>query len=144
MQKFTTYVALFLLLLYGTACTSKKDPLIEVRNNWFSYIYPEPGALQFSSFHSNEIVDIPIQNNTDYILDKVVVLVKYIRKAGEPGRAEQLTVYNIPPRSTKTVKATEGFDGTSIDCEFLKIISSGMKFIYPGSSTDAADPYHLN
>jgi len=111
---------------------------MELRNNWYSYISVEPRDFRFSLLQSTSVMEVPIQNNTDYLLDKVVIAVK---QAGGASNTEQVTIYNIPPHSVKTGKLQDSPARAPIDFEITKIMSTDMKFIYPGSRSNAMDPY---
>jgi hypothetical protein len=144
MKRTTLHAGIFCLLLTATSCSSKTDPLIDLRNNWYSYISVEPMEYRFSILKSINALEIPIQNNTDYVLDKVVIAVNYIKQAGGIYNTEQVTIYDIPPHSIKIGKLPDSPGGASIDFEIMNIMSTGMKFIYPGSRSNAMDPYLYN
>lgn len=146
-MKSTTFTFITGVCLLFAAASCKKnsqDPLTELRNNWYSFIRTEIPGFHFADFENDSSVDVPVSNNTDYMLDQVVVAISYVGKAGAVQRSEELRVFNIPPHSIKTIKAPNAPTGMNVDIEIRNIMSRQMKFIYPGSSTDARDPYLFN
>ncbi len=144
-MKSTHLGACFSLLLaivaIETSCSSKRDSLRDLRNNWQSYIYSGITPYHFTNA-THDVVTIPVRNNTDYVVDEVVVLIDYVRKATGIAHTEKVTVYNILPHSVKTVEAP--IDGTSVSLNIMKALSTGMKFIYPGVNRNPDDPYLQN
>jgi|GEM_PF-4992090 len=145
MKRTTILLSGLCCLLMTSSCKkSHRDPLTELRNNWYSFILTEIPGYHFTGIESPGSVVVPVTNNTDYTLDEVVVSVNYIGEAGNIHRSEQLKVFNIPPHSIKTIKAPSAPNGTDLDLEIRNIMSKQMQFIYPGSSTNATDPYFFN
>jgi len=87
---------------------------------------------------------VPVTNNTDYTIDEIVVSVNYIGKTGEIRHSEELTLFNVPPHSVRSVQAAYAPIGMAMNIEFRNITSKQMKFVYPGSSTNATDPYFFH
>lgn len=131
-------------LLLTASCKRHQDPLIELRNNWYAFISTEVPGYHFTGFENNQTVDVPVTNNTDYTIDEIVVSVNYIGKTGEIRHSEELTLFNVPPHSVRSVQAPYAPIGMAMDIEFRNITSKQMKFVYPGSSTDATDPYFFH
>ncbi|PZR26784.1 MAG: hypothetical protein DI535_13155 [Citrobacter freundii] len=144
MKRTTLFLGICCLLTASSCRNTHHDPLIDLRNNWYSFIRTEIPGYHFSGFENDNSVDVPVTNNTDYTLDEVVVSVNYIGEAGGIHRSEEVKVFNIPPHSIKTIKAPTAPSGMDIDIEIRNIMSRQMQFIYPGSSTNATDPYFFN
>ncbi|MET0462256.1 MAG: hypothetical protein ABW007_03850 [Chitinophagaceae bacterium] len=128
-------------LLLTASCKTHQDPLIDLRNNWYSFISTEVPGYHFTGFTSHQTIDVPVTNNTDYTIDEVVVSVNYIGKTGDIRHSEELSLFNIPPHSVRSVQAPHATQGMAMDIQFRNIMSKQMKFAYPGSSTNATDPY---
>jgi hypothetical protein len=144
MKQATLFTGICLLFMASSCRKNTQDPLVELRNNWFSFIRTEIPGYHFAGFENNNTVDVPVTNNTDYVLDQVIVAVNYVGQTGNIHRSEELIVQNIAPHSIKTVQVAHAPLGLGVDIEIRNIMSKQMQFIYPGSSTDAVDPYFFN
>ncbi|MCG2612935.1 hypothetical protein LZZ85_01545 [Terrimonas sp. NA20] len=131
-------------LLLTASCKKHQDPLIELRNNWYSFISAEIPGYHFIGFESNQLMDLPVTNNTDFTIDEIVVSVNYIGKTGEIRRSEELSLFNVPPHSVRSVQAPYAPADMAMDIQFRNITSKQMSFAYPGSSTNATDPYFFH
>ena len=58
-------------LLLTASCKTHQDPLIDLRNNWYSFISTEVPGYHFTGFTSHQTIDVPVTNNTDYTIDEV-------------------------------------------------------------------------
>lgn len=124
------------------SCSHYGDSLKSIRNNWSSYIYHGSTEYTYSKLGGVDAFDIPIHNNTSYVLDEVKVKVSYIKAAGGVFKNEYVTITNVPPNAVKTVRAPRSKRGTSIDLEITEAYSRGLQFCYPRGGGDYSDPYY--
>jgi hypothetical protein len=142
-KKITSALALAFLFSLS-ACSHQPDPLTDVRNNWSRYIYTGETHYTYSLLGGIDAFDIPVENNTNFILDEVTLSVTYIKKSGGVFKTERVSVSNIPPHSMKKVKAPDSPRGVSVDMGITNVISRDMKFIFPSSNGLPGDPYLYN
>jgi hypothetical protein len=119
----------------------EENLLRATRNNWHSYVFIKQTQYKFSSLGGIESFDVPVQNNTDYLIDEVIVAVDYIKTSGETYKTENLTINNIPPHSVKTGRAPDSPRGTSIRANIIEAISRSMHFCFPSGSGGFSDQY---
>src|SRR5689334_79025 len=86
-----------------------------LRNNWPAYITRNKFEYKYSYLGGIDAFNIPIENNTDFLVDEVIVSIDYIKAAGGVYKTEKVTISNIPPHSIKSARAPESPRGTSID-----------------------------
>ena len=137
-------VVLTCMLVIVISCNTRNDQLSSLRNNWNAYIYTGETRYRFSLLGGIDAFDVPVRNDTDFLLDEVVIAINYIKKSGGLFKTEKLVITNVPPHSVKVGKAPDSPRGISVDLSISNIISRDMKFIYPGSRTNAMDPYVYN
>ena len=119
----------------------KEDDLKFLRNNWSSYIHTNNTNYMYSKLGGIDEFDVPVTNETDYLLDEVVVHVSYIKAAGGVYKEENVTISNIAPHSVKVGRAPSSSRGTSVEIKTTEIISRTMHFCYPSGSGGYSDPY---
>lgn len=83
-------------------------------------------AYQINAFGGINGLSITITNNTDYLLDKVLVSVRYIKANGEDWKKETINFTLIPPRTQMTLRAPDSDRETSIDYKIESISSSAL------------------
>lgn len=113
-----------------------------LRNNWKNLIRCDRGNYRAYSLGGNPNFQIPVQNNSDYVIDKITMSVSFIKDAGGVYKTEQVSLDNIPPHSVKYAVGPKSSRGTSVDIEMVEIFSRGMEFCYPRGNGDPFDPYY--
>jgi hypothetical protein len=141
MKKLQLWHLLAIVSITIFSCNTQSNELKRVRNSWSDYIYVEDAHYMFSSLGGINAFDVPVRNNTDYVIDEVIVRIDYIKKSGGVYKTEDVTIYNIPPHSLKTVKAPESPRGTSIDLKVTSAQSRDLNLCYPGNGWEPGDPY---
>lgn len=130
------------LLLLFTSCSQSTDNLKTLRNSWSTYIYLSATQYKFSKLGGIDEFDIPVRNNSDYLIDQLRIKVQYIKAAGGVFKSEVVTVDNLAPHSTKTVRAPKSSRGTSVELDIIEAYSREMKMCYPRGGGDILDPYY--
>ncbi|MEO8405351.1 MAG: hypothetical protein ABI480_12170 [Chitinophagaceae bacterium] len=113
-----------------------------IRNSWTSWIFINNAHYTYTAFGSAEPLDIPIQNNSDYIIDEVIVAIRYGKSSGVTVKTENVTINNILPHSIKTAHAPATLQGVSVDTDITEVVSRGLQFCYPSGSGSVGDPYY--
>ena len=138
-------IALFALggfgFYYFNTNKQHSDGLKMIRNAWIKYIGVDKFHYQFSELGGVQPFDVPVQNNTDFIVDEIIVSVNYIKTSGEVYKTEKVTISNIPPHSIKSARAPESQRGTRVEVKIDEIISRSLHLCYPQGSGDYTDPY---
>ena len=110
-----------------TAIISAKEYLIK---NWSKYIYID--KFNFTSRKIGGIwdVNVPLVNNSDYVLDLIRVKVDYIKDSylasGDIYKSEFIDFKNIQPHTTQVIKAPDSDRGTGIQTSIIIIHSNVM------------------
>jgi hypothetical protein len=100
----------------------------EFRNNFEKYIQAVTNKYSYDPFGGITNLDIIVRNDTDYMLDEVIVNVDYIKDNKGIYKTEAITLYNIPAHQDKSVSAPNSNRGTSIAVSFENIVSKQLHF----------------
>lgn len=115
----------------------------QYRNRWMDYIRIGDTKPEIDDFWGGvDAFELPVKNDTEYMLDEVQVSISYIKKSGEVYKTEKVALYNIPPRSIETTKAPESSRGTSVTMKITKITARSFHFCYPAAGGNTQDPYY--
>jgi len=96
--------------VYGLFCYCKEkehfeqEKLAYIRNNITSFVQAERSIYQYSSLGGIYGLNIIVQNRADYIIDKVIVKVSYLKSSGEVWKEKLEEFYYIEPWETSTSK----------------------------------------
>jgi hypothetical protein len=112
-----------------------------IRNSWTSYIFINNAHYTYTVFGNVEPLDIPIQNNSDYIIDEVIIAIRYSKSPGGTVKTENVTINNILPHSIKTVHAPPALQGVAVDTDITEVVSRGLQLCFPSGSGGAGDLY---
>jgi hypothetical protein len=117
---------------------------MEMRNRWPNYI--SLGAINPNyKGEGVEAFDVPVYNGTNAMLDKVTIRVEYLKKKEKKiYKTENITVNNIPARTTLNARAPESKKGEKVNVIITSITSRKLHFCYPVNNGNAADPYYCN
>jgi hypothetical protein len=117
---------------------------MDMRNRWPSYI-------TLGSINPNykgegvEAFDVPVYNGTDVMIDKVTIRIEYLKKKEKKiFKTEDITINNIPARTTMNGRAPESKKGEKVNVIITGITSKKLHFCYPVNNGNAADPYYCN
>ena len=75
-------------------------------------------------------LDVSVTNNTEYLLDEVVVEVEYIKDTGGIYKTEIVSLYNIPANQDKFVSDPDSDRGTSVRVKLTNISSKALHICY--------------
>jgi hypothetical protein len=92
-------------------------------------------------------LDITVSNNTNYIIDEVMVEVKYIKKNGGIFNVEKLVMKNINPNDTKSIRAPDSNRGRTVRVSIKSIYSKQLNLCYDNNMTiipGNPDPFICN
>lgn len=102
----------------------------EYRNNWSKYITYKTSDFEVGFFGGISELEITVNNNTENLIDKVVVQVDYIKESGDLWESKHVVVTNMPPGASKTVKAPESSRGIKIKTMITSITSKSLSFCF--------------
>jgi len=97
-----------------------------IKNNIRRYVTVGNSAYQISPLGGINGLSIIVSNNTDYLLEKVLVSIRYIKANGEDWKKEKIEFTLIPPNSQMTLKAPDSNRGTSIEYNIDSISSNAL------------------
>lgn len=97
-----------------------------VRNNIHSLVTAGNSAYNISALGGIYGLSITVSNNTDYIMDKVRVMIRYIKANGETWKDEPLDFVLVGPHQTMELRAPDSDRGTSIDYKIVSIKSGAL------------------
>lgn len=106
--------------------TQEQDLKRQVRDNIRSYVHAGNSAYQISGLGGINGLSIEVANQTDYLLDNVRVMIRYIKANGETWKEETLDFALISPNQKMTLRAPDSDRGTSIDYKIISIKSAAL------------------
>ena len=114
------------------------------RNNWSSYIKAVPGRYKKGFFGGISNLEAIIRNKTEYPLDVVIIVVRYVKDNGEIYKSKYLAVYNVPAEGESVVRAPDSSRGKRVKIEIIQISSRKMNFLYSNDIEVKGkdDPYY--
>lgn len=98
----------------------------QVRDNIRSYVHAGNSAYQINGLGGINGLSIEVANQTDYLLDNVRVVIRYIKANGETWKEEALDFALISPNKKMTLRAPDSDRGTSIDYKIVSIKSAAL------------------
>jgi hypothetical protein len=114
------------------------------RRNWKQFIAINTSDYRTGFLGGIKDLQIIVRNQTEYVLDNVVVAVQYMRGNGDVFKTEQYTVSDIPAKGTKSVEASSSRKGQKVGLKLVSITSQPMNFCWSANKTiapDNPDPY---
>jgi hypothetical protein len=97
-----------------------------VRNNIHSFVTAGNSAYKINGLGGIYGLSITVANNTDYILDNVRVMIRYIKANGETWKEEPLDFVLVGPHQKMELRAPDSDRGTSIDYKIVAIKSGAL------------------
>jgi len=127
---------------YNGSSTEQKSKAF--RQNWRNYITHKPNKYKSRPLGGIAGLEISVNNNSERIIDEVVVNVTYLKNDGSVFETKEVSFNNIQPHSQELVKVPNTQRGTKIKTEIAKITSRSYQFCYNNSSSiskSLADPW---
>lgn len=126
--------------LKGTFIDRKKY----FRQNWQNYIHVSLNNYKTGFLGGLKDIKVTVNNDTEFPLENVMVSLQYFRANGKLFKRNDVSIDNIPPKSSKEIAAPDSRKGMKITATFKRITSQEMNFCYaankktePGNN----DPY---
>jgi hypothetical protein len=119
----------------------------EYRNNWGKYIIHKTNKFKVGFFGGISELEITVTNNTENLVDEVVIKIDYIKESGDLWETKDVVVNNIQPGTSKTVKAPESSRGIQIKTRITSITAKSLSFCYDTTTekqkrkSNPADPW---
>ncbi len=103
---------------------------MEYRNNWRKYVEPNTNRYRIDSWGGIYDLEIYATNNTDKIIDEVIVTIDYYKENGGLYTTKEVSITNIQPNSYGSAKVPNTNRGTRIETRISKITSRSLHFCY--------------
>lgn len=116
----------------------------KIRNSIDNYVGVSTNTFTVDALGGITNLDAVVQNNTQFLLDEVVVEVEYIKENGNVFKTELVTIYNIPGKQDKSASAPDSERGLSVNVKVISIRSKELKLCYDNLVAPEAgkvDPY---
>lgn len=104
----------------------EQEQLENIRNHITSYVIAERSTYQYSNLGGIYGLSIKVQNNTDYVIDKVVVKVSYIKPSGDIWKDKLVEFHYIEPRKMIENRVADEPRGVRIDYQIVSISSRSL------------------
>ena len=114
------------------------------RKNWKQFIAVTTSDYRTGFLGGIKDLDVIVKNQSEFMLDNVVVSVEYQRGNGDAFKTEQYTISDIPGRGTKSVRASDSRKGQKVVIRLLSITSQEMNFCWAVNKVVSAgnpDPF---
>lgn len=106
------------------------DPRIYYRKNWKQFIAVTNSDYRTGFLGGIKDLDVIVKNQTEFVVDNVVVSVEYQRGNGEVFKTEQYTISDIGAKGTKSVRAADSRKGQKVVIKLVSITSQSMNFCW--------------
>lgn len=106
--------------------TTVTDPRTEIRNNLNSYIKVETNQYNYNEFGGISNLVITVANNTDYLIDNVMVNVIYLQGNCEVLDTKVIEFNYLGPQSKNPINVPNTIIGTCIKYEIVSIKSKAL------------------
>jgi hypothetical protein len=116
-----------------------------IRNNWNENFIIK-GSYTYNEFGGISGLFVDVLNNTEFPVEKVEVLLTYIKSNGDQYKVETIIVNNIPAHGKTSERAPNSDRGTKVKHEILSINSKALNFCYTASKSNSSslDPYRCD
>lgn len=101
----------------------EQEQLTYTRDHITSFVTAERSSYQYNGLGGIYGLSIMVQNKTDYILDKVVVKVSYLKPSGQVWKDKYVDFYYVEPRKTIENKVADEQRGVRIEYKIVSITS---------------------
>ncbi|OMP81226.1 MULTISPECIES: hypothetical protein [unclassified Chitinophaga] len=106
------------------------DPRIYYRKNWKQFIAVTNSDYRTGFLGGIKDLDVIVKNQTEFVVDNVVVSVDYQRGNGDVFKTEQYTISDIGAKGTKSVRAADSRKGQKVVIKLVSITSQSMNFCW--------------
>jgi hypothetical protein len=103
---------------------------MEYRNNWSKYVEFKTNSYRVDSWGGIYNLEIYATNNTERIIDEVIVTVDYYKENNDLYTTKQVSITNIQPNSYGSTKVPNTNRGTRIETHISRITSRSLHFCY--------------
>jgi hypothetical protein len=103
---------------------------MDYRNNWPNYISVSTDATMHPEVEGLKDLSLSVHNQTDKILDEVVVKVDYITSNGKTYKSETVKLNKIGPNSTKITTAPDSDKGICVKMQIESMRAAAFHFCY--------------
>jgi len=119
---------------------------MDYRNNWPNYISVSTDAIIHAEVEGIKNLSLTVHNQTDKMLDEVVVKVDYITSNGKTCKSQNVTLNNIGANSAKAVAAPDSDKGICVKMEIVSMQARSFHFCYNRNTKTGSnvDPYLCN
>jgi hypothetical protein len=104
----------------------KEDRKDFYKNSITSYVTAEINDYTYNELGGIYDLEVSVSNSTDYLVDKVVVKVYYIKANGNVWDTRLIEFNLLNPHSQKTIKMPDTNRGTSVKYEITSIESAAL------------------
>ncbi|WP_343668504.1 hypothetical protein [Chitinophaga sp.] len=120
------------------------DPRIYYRKNWKQFIAVTNSDYRTGFLGGIKDLDVIVKNQTEFVIDNVIVSVEYLRGNGDVFKTEQYTISDIGAKGTKSVRAADSRKGQKVVVRLVSVTSQSMNFCWAVNKVVDpvnADPY---
>lgn len=114
------------------------------RKNWKNFIQASLNDYKTGFLGGIRNLKILVKNQTDYLLDNVMVTLEYVRVNGEVFKAENHVLSNVPAKGMQVLAAADSRRGMKVRLKLRSITSQAMNFCWSADKVVAPgeqDPY---
>lgn len=106
------------------------DPRAYFRKNWKQFISVSTSDYKTGLLGGIKNLDVIVKNQSEYVLDNVVVSVEYQKGNGDVFKTEEYTVSNVGGKSTRSVRAADSRKGQKVVIRLVSITSQAMNLCW--------------
>lgn len=106
------------------------DQRIYYRKNWKQFIAVTNSDYRTGFLGGIKDLDVIVKNQTEFVVDNVVVSVEYQRGNGDVFKTEQYTISDIGAKGTKAVRAADSRKGQKVVIKLVSVTSQSMNFCW--------------
>lgn len=114
------------------------------RQNWKNYIHVSLNNYKTGFLGGIHHLKVKVNNDTEFSLDHVVVLLKYYRSNDKLFKTEKVSIGPVKAKSSQNVSAPESRKGMKVKLQLERITSQKMNFCWSAGKKAAPgdnDPY---
>lgn len=114
------------------------------RQNWKNYIHVSLNNYKTGFLGGIHDLKVAVSNNTEFLLDNVVVNLRYYRASGKLFKTEKISIGHIKAKSSKQIAAPESRKGMKVTLSLQSMTSQEMNFCWSADKKVAPgndDPY---
>lgn len=104
----------------------KSDQMAFTRDHITNYVYAERNTYKYSELGGIYGLTITVHNETDYIIDKVVVKVSYLKPSGKVWKDKLVEFDFVGPQKVVENKIADESRGVKIEYKIVSITSRSL------------------